>query len=320
MIEHPLVSVIVPAYNCVKYIPETLSSLFQQDYPNIEIVVVNDGSKDDTLDLLKSYGDKIVLVDQANTGVPGARNHGIKVARGRYVAFCDSDDLWSPQKVSEQVRYLETYPEVGMVYCDWQVWHPDDGGLFTIPESFKQPQDGQVVDPDNSGWIYHKLLLDCVCLTSSVMFRADIIAQVGYFDLNLWNGEDYDYWLRTSRITQIHKLKPTLVLYRILPQSLARTPTRIHYEYEVLNNAIARWGSIGPTGETIRAGALSHRIAEMRFGFGYLHFKTGDSLIAMKSFLGAIRQKPFWHLPWAYLIMSLWKRLAGRETCSVYLN
>ncbi len=304
----PKVSIIVPAYNCVKYIPETLASLFEQDYANIEILVVNDGSTDDTLQLLKTYGDKIILIDQANTGVPGARNKGIQAAQGQFICFCDSDDLWAPGKVREQVCYLSDHPNVGMVYCDWLVWEPDGDGKFILPGDFKAPKiNGQEIDPVKSGWIYHKLLLDCICLTSAVMFRKEIIDEIGLFDVNLWNGDDYDYWLRASRITEIHKLKPQFVLYRILPFSLTRTLSCVHYEYKVLSNAIGRWGTVGPNGEQNSAQAMTDRLASLRFSFGYLHLNSGDARIAVGSFYESILQKPLWYLPWAYLLLGLWK-------------
>lgn len=309
MSDAPLVTVIIPAYNCAKYITETLSSLFCQDYPNIEIVVVNDGSKDNTLDILKRYGDKIVVIDQPNAGAPGARNTGIRAARGEFIAFCDADDIWARQKVRSQVGYLNEHPNIGMVFCDWHVWEPDDTGRFSIPDSFGLPASAQEIDLENSGWVYHKLLLDCICLTSTVMFRKETIAKVGLFDTSLWNGDDYDYWLRTSRITEIHKLKSKLVLYRILPQSVARTPTRIHYEYEVLRNAITRWGTSGPNGEQNEPKAMRDRLARLRFGFGYLHFNSGDPMIAMKCFWASILHKPQWYVPWAYLFLVLWKQL-----------
>ena len=303
----PLVSVIIPAYNCAKYIPATLDSLFAQDYPNLEILVVNDGSKDDTLQVLTTYGDRLRLIDQENTGAPGARNTGIAHARGDLICFCDADDIWAPHKVSAQARYLQAHPAVGMVYCSWHVWQPNADGVFETPPDFACDAESQTIDPDQSGWIYHRLLLDCLCLTSSVMLRRTIMERVGLFDTSLWNGDDYDYWLRTSRLTEVHKLKAPMVLYRILPLSVARTPTSVHYEYQVLTAALTRWGSVGPNGATPPPGALRERLAAMRFGFGYLHLKTGDPMIAVRSFWSGIRYKPFWYLPWAFLLLSLWK-------------
>ncbi len=320
MSDTPLVSVIVPAYNCEKYISETLASLFGQDYKNLEIIVVNDGAKDSTLEIIQAYRDKIVIIDQANSGPPGARNSGIRAARGELISFCDSDDLWATQKVSQQVTYLNNHPEVGMVYSDWLVWYPDKEGRFVVPEDFNSHKDMQEIDPANSGWIYHKLLLDCICLTSAVMFRKEIIGTVGLFDPDLWNGDDYAYWLRTSRVTEIHKLRSQLVLYRILPQSVARTPTKIHYEYEVLQKAIAQWGTISPNGEQNDIGAIKDRVARMCFSFGHLHLKSGDAAVAVNSFWKAIMQKPLWYLPWVCLSLSLWKQLIKMSLGNLHLG
>lgn len=310
MNEFPLVSIIVPAYNCENYISETLLSLFEQDYPNIEIIVVNDGSTDGTLNLLKTYAEKVLLIDQVNTGVSGARNHGIQAARGEFISFCDSDDLWAPQKVSEQVNYFADHANVAMVYCGWHVWKADNEGRFIVPKDFKLPVNSPEIDLSESGWIYHKLLLDCVCLTSTVMLRKYIVSDIGVFDTDLACGEDYDYWLRISRITEIHKLKSKLVLYRSIPQSISQIPTQVHYEHKVLQNAISLWGTTGPNGEQPSAGLLTKRFAQMQFDFGYLHFKSGDPKIAIRSFWNAIYLLPFWHLPWVYFILGLWRQIS----------
>lgn len=306
----PLASVIIPAYNCEQYISETLDSLLGQDYPSIEIIVVNDGSKDGTLEILKGYGEQIILIDQPNAGPPSARNNGIKSAKGDFISFCDSDDIWAPQKVSEQIKYLNAHPEVGMVCASWIVWNPSQQGEFSVPNEFKilSLEDSQKIVTCDSGWIYHQLLLDCVCLTSAVMFRRDIVDKVGFFELELWNGDDYDYWLRTSRITEIHRLKSELVLYRILPQSVNRTPTEVNYGYEVIQKSLAKWGLIDPVGREMDAKIIKNRLAAIQFNFGYMHLKFGNARIAVRSFWGAVMQKPLWYLPWFYLLLGFWKQ------------
>jgi hypothetical protein len=141
------------------------------------------------------------------------------------------------------------------------------------------------------------------------MFRKETIDKVGFFDPCFWNGDDYDYWLRTSRITEIHRLKSRMVLYRILPQSVNRTPTQVNYGFEVLRKSIAQWGITDPNNAQTDSTAVKERLATLCVEFGYNHLKSGDPAIAVKSFWGAIMQKPLWHLPWAYLLMGLWKKL-----------
>jgi len=304
-----LVTVIIPVYNGEKFIRQTLDSVLAQDYSAIEILVVNDGSSDGTQEVLNSYSDRIHVVWQANQGVAEARNNGIRAAKGKYVCFCDSDDIWAPQKVSEQVRYLDTHADVGMVYCDWFFWNADQDGNFSIPDEFDMPLFQQEIDSFESGWIYCQLLLDCICLTSTVMFRREIVEQVGFFNPEFLNGEDYDYWLRTSRVTQIHKLKAKRVLYRILQQSLARTPREIHYEYEILKKAIDQWGVIGPNGENCKIVDIKKRFSDMFFTFGYLHFKDGNPMVAFKSFCQVIMRKPLKYKAWIFMILCVIKVL-----------
>ncbi|MFA5205621.1 MAG: glycosyltransferase family A protein [Lentisphaeria bacterium] len=115
MLNPPLVSVIVPVYNGAAHLRETLDSLLAQDHPALEVLVVDDGSTDDSLEVARSYGGRLTVVTQPNQGVAGARNTGIRQARGNYLTFCDQDDLWSPDKTTTQLSYLEAHPECAYV-------------------------------------------------------------------------------------------------------------------------------------------------------------------------------------------------------------
>jgi glycosyltransferase involved in cell wall biosynthesis len=111
----PLVSVVIPTYNRPALLAETLESVFAQTFTDYEVIVVNDGSTDDTEARLRAYGDRIRLISQPNQGIGAARNRGIDEARGRYVALLDHDDLWRPQKLSTQVAFFERHPECAAV-------------------------------------------------------------------------------------------------------------------------------------------------------------------------------------------------------------
>ncbi|HEY0656892.1 MAG TPA: glycosyltransferase family A protein, partial [Pyrinomonadaceae bacterium] len=100
----PKVSVIIPNYNYAKYIAETIDSVLAQTYPNLEVIVVDDGSKDDSLKILRSYGDKITVIEQKNQGVARARNIGTAYSNGEYIAFLDADDVWLPEKLARQME------------------------------------------------------------------------------------------------------------------------------------------------------------------------------------------------------------------------
>lgn len=308
MKNYPLVSVVIPAYNCENTVRETLESVLQQTYKNIEIIVVNDGSTDHSLDVISQYSGNVTIINKENGGVAGARNLGIKAAKGEFISFCDADDIWNSEKIEDQINYLNAHPQVDMVYCYWHVWQSNSTGSYDIPVSFGfSRKKSQQIDSELSGWIYHKLLLDCECLTSTVIMRRNLFNKIGYFDTSLKSGEDYDLWLRASRVTEIHKLKEVYVLYRAWPHSITRKPMKTHYEYEVLQRAVNRWGWVGPDGRKNSLKQNRQRIGKMRFDFGYLHVKTGDPKIAVRAFWEAGLKMPLWYAPWVYMIIALWK-------------
>ena len=108
----PTISVVIPAYNAETYIVETVESVLAQTADLLEVIVVNDGSTDRTEELLQGFGDRITLLSQENSGVARARNAGLEVARGEYIAFLDSDDAWLPEKTAKQLEVMQRYPDI----------------------------------------------------------------------------------------------------------------------------------------------------------------------------------------------------------------
>lgn len=129
----PLVSVIMPAYNARPYIAEAMQSVLSQDYPNIELIVVDDGSVDGSAECAKMFGDRVKVIRQANAGVAAARNKGLDEAKGELIAFLDADDVWLPGKISAQVEYLRQHPETAVVYGTFLRWHAKADGTFDAP-------------------------------------------------------------------------------------------------------------------------------------------------------------------------------------------
>lgn len=287
----PLVSVVMPAYNAARYILEAIDSILRQDYSPIEIVLVDDGSTDNTVSLVEARAPAARIIRQANAGVGAARNTGLRAATGDFVCFLDADDGWFPGKVSTQVGYLEANPDVGAVYHRWQVVRPNADGHYDISPP---PVAGDAVGIDNekSGWLYKKLLLDCVVHTSTIMLRRTIAERVGLFDTHLVNGEDYDFWLRLSRLSRIDKLDTVFSFYRETADSLTTTVQPVNYELDVLESALRRWGNKDVDGYAVPAQTLNQRRAKLAFDFAHSHYRAGDNATARRYFVYAFYRNP----------------------------
>jgi glycosyltransferase involved in cell wall biosynthesis len=300
-----LVSVIVPTYNCASYIAMSIRSALEQDYPYKEIIVVDDGSTDTTLQELKQFGDRIRVILQNNSGAAIARNAAIAAAKGSFFAFLDSDDLWLPGKLTAQMKYLTAHPDVGMVYSGWAEWHSDRDGQFGKPPSYGTPANELQVEPNDSGWIYNRLLHDCIVHTTTALIRREIATQAGEFDPELRRGQDYDYWLRVSRLTRIDKLATVYSLYRIHNASVTRQPLPTNYRYVVIKRALDKWGRTGPDGTETPQSEIDALMAQIWYGFGYLHRMSGDRAIARDAFRKALGYRLLWPSAWINWVRTL---------------
>ena len=286
---------------------EARESVLHQGYPEKEVIVINDGSTDGTLDVLRGFGDAIRVIDQKNSGPPAARNAGLRAVRGEYIAFLDADDVWVPGKLARQIEHLDSRPEVGAVFTEWKVWEPDADGAFRRPAWFAGGMADAEIDLALSGWLYNKLLFECEMLTSSVMLRVSVVRAVGEFDLGMFNGDDYDYWLRVSRVTRISKLRCAGVLYRVLPDSVSRKARVTNYEYEVIRSALARWGRVGPDGTETGARQMQDRLDRLAHQHGYAHLLHGDPQIALDTFRELLARHPLRPQLWLQFARALIK-------------
>lgn len=309
-----LVSVIIPAYNCARYIGETITSILSQNgAPEIEIIVVNDGSRDNTGEIARDFGDSVRVIDQQNAGVCVARNRGIREARGEFIALVDHDDYWMPNKLVNQLAAFESHPEVGVVFTDFARWNPDaSDGTHSSPSGFMAEAEPQGIDSDFSGWIYHQMLLDSWVLTSTALARSSVIQASGGFDESLPFSEDWDFWLRVSRQCQFLKLKEKTTLYRQHPSQGSRVVRPIDYRTRLLEKAAQEWGLHSQDGRHIRPEKFRRMLAQYSAGFGFEHLRdsTGASrIVAARAFLKAWTiDRRYWK-SLAYLAASLlgWK-------------
>ncbi len=201
----PLVSIIIPSYNAEKYVREAVDSALAQTHKGTEVVVVDDGSTDNTREVLRPYTEagRIKYVHQANKGLAGARNAGIESSSGDYVAFLDADDIFLPDKVEEQVGALEANKDYGVCYSD--LLHFDNSGKL-YHHRYKYPS-GEIFEP-----LLHKQFINPL----TVMARREIFEKYGYFDESLRRSEDWDMWLRLAHAgVKFYFLDKPLAKYRI---------------------------------------------------------------------------------------------------------
>jgi glycosyltransferase involved in cell wall biosynthesis len=301
----PKVSVVIPTYNCAPYLPEALNSVLGQGYEPIEVVVIDDGSTDDTLDVAARYGSRIKLLTQSNAGPAAARNRALQETSGEYVAFLDGDDLWLPGKLEAQTRFLAKRPEVRVLYTGFKAWRTDASGRFPCPMDFATTLPGDTIDEDGSGWIYHKLLFDSLIHIIAAVVHKSVFEEVGLFDDGLSTGSDYDFWIRVSRKFEIFKLANVYALYRIHPNSITHRPQAKNNHYALVTRALRTWGPIGPDGTAADLRALDSHLASVCFMYGYQHFWHGSRLTALNAFLQAARHRPGWRRNLTYLLLSL---------------
>lgn len=281
----PVVSIIIPTHNCELYIAETIASVLNQSFKDIELIVVDDGSTDATRDIVASFGQPVRLVTQANAGVCVARNRGICEASGKYICLMDHDDYWFPHKLARQINILEQQPETGVVYSSFILWHRDENsGQFPSPDNFDLNTYPDDTDPEFSGWIYHQFLIDCWMLTSTAMFRAEIFDTCGLFDESLPYSEDWDLWLRISRNYPFVQLRRPTTLYRQHAHQGNRVNRPIDYRTRLLTQAVSQWGFCSRDGRCVPRNTFNRKLATYHAEFALGHLRAGNKKQAVSAF------------------------------------
>ncbi len=224
----PLISVIVPAYNAENTILKTIESVRHQTFSDFELIVLNDGSTDRTLELLDTIkDDRLKIFSYENQGASVARNRGIAHAMGEYISFIDADDLWTPRKLEMQLDALQRHPKAGVAYS-WTVLIDEEG-------KFLFAQDPLYFE----GNVYPNLLVDCfIASGSNVLINRRSVESVGAFDSNLIIGADWEYYLRLAHqwpFAVVHKYQ---VLYRLSSWSMVAAVEKTEkHIFAVVNKA-----------------------------------------------------------------------------------
>ena len=229
----PLVSIVIPTYNRARLLTKALDSVLNQTYKNIQIIVIDDGSNDDTRAVLSPYMNRICYLTTDHKGAAHARNAGMKAATGKYIGFIDSDDIYLPHKLEIQVAFIEAHPEVDMVFTEFsgnynnryieeyhmRSYHPlwirknlTYNEIFPVKGTF--PSD--VLDrpiPFYIGNLFKYALQDTLIPSNTILFSKHILEQIGYQDETIRSGQDYEFAVRICKYTDVAFLNyPTYII------------------------------------------------------------------------------------------------------------
>ena len=249
----PLVTICIGAYNRKNYIRECVDSTLAQTWPNKEVIVVDDASTDGTREILQSYGDSIRLIlRETNSGIcPITRNQAAQAAHGEYVAFLDSDDIWYPEKIAQQVDFMESHPDVLLCHTLCNV----------IDESSEivGVRHGKGVVPE-TGMIFECLLDHCWVTISSVMVRKSLFTEVGWFNSDPpygYLGEDHEFFLRVSKHHPIGFIPEILAGFRKAGQGITAKNWKANPApvplFQALLGRLDIWEGIVPRCRMVRA-------------------------------------------------------------------
>jgi cellulose synthase/poly-beta-1,6-N-acetylglucosamine synthase-like glycosyltransferase len=314
------ISVIIPTYNAAKYIREALDSVLAQTYPVHEIIVVDDGSTDNTRDIVKSYvrpktedqrpktlhptpltlhhnSTTISYIYQENNGPASARNTGIRAATGEYIAFLDADDLWLPEKLEKQMKLFESN-DYAFVYCDMS--HAVENKV--IHQSYLKDRGYKFF---GSGNIYRNLLKENFIFTPTVIIQKEVFEKIGYFDETYKICEDYKMWLKIANKYQIGFVDEPLVIRRRVETNI--TADKFLYTqswHRLFEELLKNNGFNSQINHVIR-----QQINKHSFDLGYHYWKHNDIPAARKSFTRALLYKGNIIKTMPYLAMSWMKSL-----------
>lgn len=285
------VSVVIPAFNSAAYIRETINSVLNQSFKDLEVVVVDDGSKDNTGELLKDYHSKVRYILKENGGPASARNLGIKEAKGEFIAFLDADDLWMSDKLEKQLERFDG-EDIGLVFSSVQKMDKDNHDLpdYVNRERFE-------------GHIFEKLFNKNFVPTSTVLVRKSCFEEFGVFDEDpeLISVEDYDMWLRIASKYKLAHVDEKLVRYRVHENNISKNLARSYFgEIKVLEANKKRFAQKYPQIEN----AWVPRLAKVYYELAIDYFAANQFPEARKYFKESLKLKPFNPKAWGYYLSS----------------
>ena len=289
--EWDLVSVVIPVYNAEAHLEETLASVFAQTYPHIEIVAVDDGSRDRSVEILEKYRHRIRVVRQKNSGAAAARNLGVREAKGKWIAFLDADDLWSVDKVEHQ-----------LAACGARAWSYTNSIFLGGVNDGKRDSD---LTPKYQGQVLEQLICNNFVGTSSVMVLRQVFLEAGGFSESLQSIEDWEFWIRLASHYEICYVSEPLVRYRVHSSSASRsTRATLPNHLRVIDQVFG----VGGPAESL--GHLKPSAKAQSYGIcSQIAEEEGDFLFALRCSVLACKQAPWTMQRWERVLKSFVKYL-----------
>ncbi|MDR2877617.1 MAG: glycosyltransferase [Chromatiales bacterium] len=287
----PLVSVIIPAYNAQHYIGDALDSILNQDWLNLEVIVVDDGSTDGTREVVERYVSRVTYLYQANSGSCAApRNHGLAKCRGQYIAFLDADDLMTSDRLASQVEFLEGHLDVGLVFSDYVNF--DGNGpchqthFSTCPKfsAFLNGRKEVVIDDAR-----HHLIKENFGIASSFMIRREMLRAVPAFDESLKASEDFNFYYRVTRHTKTGVINRVGMMRRRHDSNMSGDMERM------LRNSLRSYSQLRETESDSRARKLLDELGASRWAnLARHHANSGMFGSAFRHYFQALFTAPGW--------------------------
>lgn len=283
----PKVSIIIPAYNCAEFIGRTIDSVLSQTYKDYEIIIVNDGSTDETEQAvsgyLKKYSDTIRYFVQENGGSAKARNKAIAHSRGQYIAFLDSDDLWRADKLEKQMSIINENPGVNFIFSNAKlISHSgEDTGKSYINSG---------VDALRKYSLFDQLLLKDYIPFSSVLLKKDTFNERGNFD-ERWKGcEDYDFLLKIAKFINPCEISDELASYRLSRQSKSKNLVCRHQSTISL---VKQYLNGHKPADRMYERLMKERLSESYWGLGYAYYEKNEIQEARNAWIQSVIYWPF---------------------------
>ncbi len=282
------VSVIIPVYNGELYVAKAIESVLSQTCPPEEIIVIDDGSTDDTPRIMERFGSDITVKRVENRGVSNARNVGLAMARGEAIAFLDHDDVWFRRKLEKQIELMRKFPEAGMVCCNYLVRY--ERFKNRLVRHYSTLQNYRKLNFNRPLKAHpFKLLVEgnFIGTPSMVLIKKEVVDQVGLFNLTYQVGEDLDYFLRAALFTNFALLSETLSYKRTHHSNVTNDAVRFYESHrEVLSQAIAENQTMVNAIDLADTCGLA--LAKNNYELGNVYYEQGFKKTAFRHYFQAL--------------------------------